>query len=67
MTDDRILDINEAAKFLKISPDTLYGLVKRCQVPHKRLGRQYRFHRDALDEFVKNGIDPVEFTLRDTE
>ncbi len=63
MTDDRILDINEAAKFLKISPDTLYNLAKRRQVPHKRLGRQYRFHLDGLDAFVRDGVDPTDFHL----
>ena len=65
--DDKILNIKEAAKFLKISPDTLSGLAKKRQVPHKMLGRQYRFHRDALDEFMRNGIDPTDFTLRDEE
>ncbi len=65
--DEKILDIDEAAKFLKISPDTLYGLAQKRQVPHKRLGRQYRFHRDALDEFMRNGVDPADFTLRDKD
>ena len=65
--DEKILDIDEAAKLLKVSKDTLYRLAKRRQVPHKRLGRQYRFHRDVLDEFVRNGVDPVDFTLRDVE
>lgn len=64
---DKILDINEAAKFLKISKDTLYRLARRRQVPCKRLGGQYRFHSDVLDEFVRNGVNPVDFTLIDVE
>ena len=64
--ENEVLDAVEAAKFLKVSRDTLYGLARRRLVPHKRLGRQIRFHRKVLEEFIRNGTEPADFTFRDS-
>ena len=63
--EDKILDVEGAARFLKISKDTVRNLARKYQIPHKRVGRQYRFHEDALDEFIRSGVSPEDFTLRD--
>ncbi len=47
-----VLDVEEAAQYLKFSPRKLYGLVRNGEIPHKRIGRQYRFSRRALDEWL---------------
>lgn len=46
--DSDVLDVREAAGYLKFSRRKLYDLVRRGVVPHKRIGRQYRFSRPAL-------------------
>ena len=61
--EDRIVDVKEAAEFLKMSPDTLYSLARRHLVPCKRVGRQYRFHLDSLDAFIRDGVDPTDFHI----
>jgi excisionase family DNA binding protein len=49
-----VLDIDEAAELLKISDRTLWGLARSGEVPSRRVGKQYRFSRSQLLEWVKN-------------
>ena len=47
-----VLTAKEAVALLRISPPTLYELVKRGQVPARRVGRNYRFSRAALLDWL---------------
>jgi excisionase family DNA binding protein len=50
--DDRPLDVKEAAKFLGVSPQTVYLWVERKQIPHLRvMGRNIRFLKSDLETF----------------
>jgi len=53
--DDEFLVVNEAAKFLKISPGTLYNLVAAKEVPvYRLLGRRsLRFKKKDLEGLLK--------------
>ena len=46
---DEILDIKDAAKYLRIKVRTLYGLMKQKKVPGVKIGGQWRFKRSQLD------------------
>lgn len=46
------MDISDASTYLKFSRRKLYDLVRRGEIPHKRIGRQYRFTRRNLDEWL---------------
>ena len=48
-----VLDIPSAARYLAISPDTLYGLVRSGEVPHARVGKSIRFRVWDLDRFLE--------------
>ena len=51
-TDERPLTVREAAKFLGVSPQTVYLWVERKQIPHLRvMGRNIRFLKSDLDAF----------------
>jgi excisionase family DNA binding protein len=51
-TDDRPWTVREAAKFLGVSPQTVYLWVERKQIPHLRImGRNIRFLRSNLERF----------------
>jgi excisionase family DNA binding protein len=51
-TDERPLTVREAAKFLGVSPQTVYLWVERKQIPHLRvMGRNIRFLRSDLEPF----------------
>ena len=45
-----IMDIDQAASYLNIKKGTLYRLAKRGQIPGTKIGGQWRFKRDRLDQ-----------------
>ena len=46
------MNVKEAAKFLGVSPQTVYLWVERKQIPHLRvMGRNIRFFRSDLEPF----------------
>jgi excisionase family DNA binding protein len=54
--DDLILwlELASAAEYLNKSEITLRRWVKDGGVPYSRLGREYLFLKEELDEFIKN-------------
>jgi excisionase family DNA binding protein len=52
LPEDYPLTVREAAKFLGVSPQTVYLWVERKQIPHLRvMGRNIRFLKSDLDSF----------------
>ncbi|KAA0220493.1 MAG: helix-turn-helix domain-containing protein [Phycisphaerae bacterium] len=49
-----VLTIPELAEYLKISQSTLYKLALEGKVPGQKVGKHWRFHRDAVDAWLKN-------------
>jgi len=49
---DAVLTIDELAVYLKLSKSTLYHLARRGEVPGQKIGRHWRFHREAVDEWL---------------
>jgi excisionase family DNA binding protein len=43
-----VLDVEETARLLRVGRNTIYELVGRNEIPHRRLGKQIRFSRAAL-------------------
>jgi excisionase family DNA binding protein len=50
-----ILTIDELAAYLKIPKSTLYKLVREGAVPCQKLGKHWRFHKDAIDMWLIRG------------
>jgi excisionase family DNA binding protein len=50
---DAVLTIAELSKYLKISRSTLYKLAQEGKLPAQKVGRHWRFHREAVDEWLK--------------
>ena len=49
---DSPITVKEAAKFLGVSPQTVYLWVERKQIPHLRvMGRNIRFLKSDLEPF----------------
>jgi excisionase family DNA binding protein len=48
-----ILTIDDLAVYLKIPKSTLYKLVREGAVPCQKLGKHWRFHKDAIDAWLK--------------
>ena len=43
-----LVDTNEAAKILKLSPDAIRKRVERAQIPYLKIGTSLRFRRSDL-------------------
>ena len=57
---NKLMDMNEAASILGIKKSTLYALVMRKQIGHKKLGKLTRFSMDDIQEFInRNHVEPV--------
>jgi excisionase family DNA binding protein len=52
-----VLTIDQLAEYLQIPKSTLYKLVQDGKVPGKKVGRQWRFHREAVDAWLVQGPD----------
>ncbi len=51
-SDEYPLTVREAAKYLGVSPQTVYLWVERKQIPHLRvMGRNIRFLKSDLETF----------------
>ena len=48
-----VLTIDELAEYLKISKSTLYKLAQEGSVPGQKVGKHWRFHKDAVDEWLR--------------
>ncbi len=48
-----VLTIEELSEYLKIPKSTLYKLVREGSVPCQKVGKHWRFHKEAIDEWLK--------------
>ncbi len=55
---DEIMTMDELAEYLKISKSTLYKLAQDDKLPGTKIGKRWRFHKDAVDAWVKHGLEP---------
>ena len=57
MDDDfnAIMTIEEASRYLRIPKSTLYKLAQRRRLPSQKIGRHWRFRKDALDRWLEQG------------
>ena len=52
-----ILNVGAAAKYLRITRATLYKLAKEKKIPGLKIGGQWRFSKERLDELFQEGFD----------
>jgi excisionase family DNA binding protein len=50
-----ILNVNEVAKILRVSKDTIYTMVRQNTIPHKTIRRQIRFLGWQINDWLKRG------------
>lgn len=50
---DNVMTITELSAYLKISKSTLYKLAQEGKLPAQKVGRHWRFHREAVDSWLK--------------
>jgi excisionase family DNA binding protein len=50
--DDGFLTPDQLCEYLQIQKDWLYDQVQRRAIPHVKLGRQLRFKRSEIDQWL---------------
>ena len=58
-TPRRFLTVAEVADYLQVSLPTVYRLARHGRIPAFRIGRDYRFGRDAIEKFVTDRTSEV--------
>ena len=48
-----VMTISDLAEYLQLSKSSLYKLVQCGKVPGQKVGKHWRFHREAIDEWLK--------------
>ena len=56
MNADEIMTVEEVAKYLKLKPQTVYKWAKEGQIPAAKFGKEWRFRRRILDEWIDTSI-----------
>ena len=44
--------VDEVAKYLGVVPDTVYRKARRGEIPAVKMGKIWRFPKDALDKWL---------------
>lgn len=52
---DKWLTIDELVTYLKIGRTKLYSMAQKGFIPGKKIGNQWRFDREEIDEWIKSG------------
>ena len=49
-----VLTIEDLSDYLKISKSTLYKLVREGSIPCQKIGRHWRFRKEAIDRWLED-------------
>jgi len=61
-----IMTIEETSRYLRIPLFSLYRLAQSGKIPCQKVGRHWRFRREAIDRWLEN-IQQVDRTTHETE
>ncbi len=64
-TPGAVLTIDELSDYLKISKSTLYKLVREGKIPCQKIGRHWRFRKEAIDRWLEE-TDSADSHSRET-
>ena len=57
MVAERLMTLDEAARYLNIHPVTLYRWAKAKKIPASKIGRIWRFRREKIDAWLERQED----------
>lgn len=53
MSDPQVLTLAEVSAYLRIPSSTIYKLSREGALPAQKIGRNWRYHKDVLDDWLK--------------
>ena len=48
-----VMTVEQLSGYLQIAKSTLYKLAQEGKIPGQKVGKHWRFHRDAIDRWLK--------------
>lgn len=54
-----LLTVEETCRYLKITRRTLYRYLRSHQIPAFKLGKEWRFVRSDLEQWIRNRTSPM--------
>ena len=53
--DDRWISLEDAASYMDVTKDTVRNLIKKTDIPARKIGKLWKFKKSELDEWIKSG------------
>jgi excisionase family DNA binding protein len=54
--DKQVMTIIEVSDYLRIPTSTIYKLSREGALPGQKLGKQWRYHKDVIDDWLKGKL-----------
>ena len=51
-----VMDIKDLASYLGLGKSKIYALIRHKKIPASRIGRQYRFSKGVIDQWLKEKL-----------
>jgi len=51
---DNWMTLEETAKYLQVSKDSIYRLAQNEKIPASKIGNLWRFKKEEIDDWMKN-------------
>ena len=64
---DKWLTIDELVAYLKMGRTKLYTMAQKGELPGSKIGSQWRFDREEIDQWIKSGRAAVSGKQQDSE
>ena len=61
---NELLTLSEACEFLHLAKQTVYGLTSKNEIPHIKKGKNLRFRRSDLNNWLKEGDRNVKIEVQ---
>ena len=55
--DNEIMTLEEVARYLKLTPQTIYTWAQEKRIPAAKLGKEWRFKKSIIDTWFNQHID----------
>ncbi len=52
-----VMTVEDIATYLRIPKSSVYKLAREGRIPCQKVGRHWRFHREAIDRWLGNSQD----------
>lgn len=51
-----IMSVQELTQYIGIGRSKIYSLIRKKKIPASKIGRQYRFSKELIDDWMKENV-----------